>query len=131
MTTEAPWKDSVARPGRNELGHFARGNPGGPGAKNQRRQYELRKTLLEATNPDDLKRAWDKMMELACDGDINAAKLIFSYALGAPAQRIELDRRSEEHIDIDLDAALTALGWTKTVSAVGVKVAGALGRPGE
>jgi hypothetical protein len=102
---------------RNAQGHFVRGTAGGPGATSAKRQHELRKSLIEATDPAALKKAWDAMLEAAGNGDVNAAKLVFSYALGHPGVKLEIERYEEHrNVKVDLHAALLALGYTKLPS---------------
>jgi hypothetical protein len=64
-----------------------------------RRAHELRQCLLEAVSPEDVLAVGRKLVELAKDGDVTAAKLWLEYVLGRPVQGVELS---------GLDAALMA-----------------------
>ena len=81
---------------RDNKGHFARGNAGGPGNPYARQVAELRRELLARCTPERLGKIADRMMELAEEGNVSAAKLIFQYVLGKPHEAVSPDR-----VDID------------------------------
>jgi hypothetical protein len=83
--------------GRAANGTFAKGNKGGPGNPFARKVAKLRSVLLDAVDPECLKRIASKLIELAelC-GDLAAMKLLFSYCLGQPGLAVSPD-------ELDLD----------------------------
>jgi hypothetical protein len=85
-------KASPAKDGRYEQGRFTKGNAGGPGNPYARRTAELRRAILAAviTN-EDIEVITAKLIEQAKEGDVPSAKLLFSYALGKPAEAVEPD----------------------------------------
>jgi hypothetical protein len=70
--------------GRDERGRFAPGCPGGPGSRLQRRQAKLRRSLVRAVGSDAVRAVAARLVALATDGDIAAAKLLLSYSIGKP-----------------------------------------------
>jgi len=78
--------------GRAMDGRFAKGNPGGPGNPFARQVAALRRVLLEAVSPHDLRGIVSKMVELAKEGHVAAAKIVFEYTLGKPAKAVEPDQ---------------------------------------
>jgi hypothetical protein len=82
--------------GRDTRGRFTKGNAGGPGNPFARRTAELRKMLLDTVTDQDMRQAARKLVELAKGGDVAAAKLLFAYVIGKPADAVDPDR-----LDID------------------------------
>jgi hypothetical protein len=82
--------------GRDDEGRFARGNRGGPGNPFARQVAELRKAFLERATGERLKALADKLIELALEGNVQAAKLVLSYTLGKPAAAVNPDRMDVE-----------------------------------
>jgi hypothetical protein len=58
-----------------------------------RRQAELRAAMVNACTPDDMARITEKLLAMAEEGDVRAAKLLFSYRLGQPVSRAPAARR--------------------------------------
>ncbi|MFO0846785.1 MAG: hypothetical protein U0797_31210 [Gemmataceae bacterium] len=77
---------------RGSNGRFARGNPGGPGNPFARRVAQMRSLALEAVPDEDLTAILKKMVELAKEGDVPAAKLVLQYTLGKPVSQPHPDR---------------------------------------
>jgi len=78
--------------GHGEDGRFAKGNPGGPGNPFARQVAALRRALLEAVSPNDLRGIISKMVDLAKDGHVAAAKIVLEYTLGKPAKAVQPDQ---------------------------------------
>ncbi|MFO0846448.1 MAG: hypothetical protein U0797_29445 [Gemmataceae bacterium] len=78
--------------GRDSNGRFAKGNAGGPGNPFARRVAQMRSLALEKVTDDDLAAILKKMVELAKEGDIPAAKLVLQYTLGKPVSQPHPDR---------------------------------------
>jgi hypothetical protein len=98
--------------GRDERGRFAPGCPGGPGSRLQRRQAKLRKALLQAVDPDAVRAVAARLVALATDGDVSAAKLLLSYCVGKPhavsmpLPNLDLDTKTIGGIATALDQVL-------------------------
>jgi hypothetical protein len=82
--------------GRDARGRFAKGNPGGPGNPFARRVAALRSALLDSISAEDLAAIVRALIAKAQAGDVAAAKLIFAYVLGKPAQAVDPDRLDSE-----------------------------------
>jgi hypothetical protein len=76
--------------GRSPGGRFAPGNRFATGNPNSRRMHDLRRVLLEAVGDDDIRAVVARLFEQAKGGDVQAAKLVLEYAVGRPAQSVEL-----------------------------------------
>lgn len=63
-------------------GRFKPGNPGGPGNPQIRKLAEYKKAIHQAVKLKDLKEVIQKLLELAKDGDVQAARLILERCLG-------------------------------------------------
>ena len=84
--------------GRDTAGRFAPGWKGGPGNPYARRVGELRRALLDAVTAEDLAAVIKALVVKAKDGDVQAARLVLSYAVGPPPE-----------LDAELEARLEAL----------------------
>ncbi|MFO0842648.1 MAG: hypothetical protein U0797_09680 [Gemmataceae bacterium] len=73
--------------GREGNGRFTKGNAGGPGNPFARRVAQMRSLALQVVTDDDLSAILKKMVELAREGDVPAAKLVLQYTLGKPAEQ--------------------------------------------
>ena len=62
-------------------GRFAKGNKGGPGNPFARRTAAMRKAIIDAVTPEQLAAIAAVMVKKAQEGDVAAAKLVFSYAV--------------------------------------------------
>ena len=81
-------------------GRFMPGNPGGPGNPFARQTAALRQALLDAITPQDMQAIAAKLIEQAKDGNIQAAKLLFTYAIGKPQPAPEPDRMDANEWDV-------------------------------
>jgi hypothetical protein len=82
---EAAAKVAPQPDGRDQrTGRFAKGWKGGPGNPHARAVALLRSTLLEEYTPADLRRHVRGLIVKADGGDLDALKVLFSYALGPP-----------------------------------------------
>ncbi len=89
---------AAPRPGRRRRimpagmrGRFVRGNAGGPGNPFARRVAQLRGTLCETVTEDDIQAVARALIERAKQGDVAAARLLFSYTIGQPAPAVDPD----------------------------------------
>jgi hypothetical protein len=81
---------------RDARGRFSRGNKAGPGNPYARRVALLRRAMLSIVKPNDMRAIIVKMILLAGEGDVAAARLVLQYTLGKPAETVDPDR-------VDLD----------------------------
>jgi hypothetical protein len=79
-------------PGRDAKGRFTAGNTGGPGNPFGRRLAMMREAVMRAVSADDVEQLLRKLLALAMDGDLAAAKLVLQYAVGKPKPVAEPDR---------------------------------------
>ena len=79
---------------RDRNGRFTPGNKAGRGNPMASRVAKLRCAMLEAVTPEDMSAIIRKLVELARDGDVQAAKEVLSRTLGKP-QEIDLVERLE------------------------------------
>ena len=84
---------------------FAKGNSGGPGNPYARQVVELRLELLERCTPERIGKIAEKMMELAEEGNVQAAKLIFQYVLGKPMDAVSPDRVDIDEVQVFKDGS--------------------------
>jgi hypothetical protein len=70
--------------GRRPDGLFARGNKGGPGNYLGRRTREYREAIYKAVTPKDAADIMRAMVDIAKQGDVAAAKVVFERLMGAP-----------------------------------------------
>jgi hypothetical protein len=103
-------KPSDAQPaadaGRTASGQFAPGNKCSLGNPFARRLGALRSAFLNAVTDADVATVARKLAALAALGDVQAAALFLSYAVGKPAAVVNPDRLALEEFAL-LDAAPT------------------------
>lgn len=94
-------RKAAATAGHDARGRFTRGNKCGQG----RKVTELRRALLAAVTPDDLACVAARLLEMAKEGDLNAAALLFDRLLGKPmtAQETELYTFEYDRADYEED----------------------------
>jgi hypothetical protein len=71
--------------GRSENGRFAPGNSFARGNPTARHAQRLRQLFVTAVSEDDIRAIVAKLVELAKSGDIQAANLLLTRALGKPS----------------------------------------------
>lgn len=69
---------------------FVKGNKLGQGNPQLKHLAQLRRDVNKALGGGALARVMAKMVALAEDGDVQAAKLCLAYGLGQPKQEVEL-----------------------------------------
>ncbi len=90
--------------GRDSSGRFCRGNPGGPGNPFARKTAALRQALLDTVTVEDLQAIVRQLLHKAKEGDVSAARLVLSYAIGKPDKAVDpdsLDRHEWEQFQQD------------------------------
>jgi hypothetical protein len=93
-------------PGFTPEGRFAKGNKFGKGNPFARRLGKLRSAFLDAVSDEDVAALARRLKDLAMAGDMAAATLFLSYALGKPAKVVDVDRLDLHEFAL-LDAAPT------------------------
>jgi hypothetical protein len=83
--------DEQTASGRDGSGRFAAGNKGGPGNPFARQTAAMRKAVIDAVTEEQLAAIAGVMVKKALDGDVGAAKLVFSYAAGKPGPAADPD----------------------------------------
>ena len=86
--------------GRDTKGRFAAGNAGGPGNPFARQVAALRQALLDSVSPADMQAVAKSLIQSATDGNVPAAKLLLSYAIGKPQPAPEPDRMDADEWDV-------------------------------
>jgi hypothetical protein len=72
--------------GRDTSGKFAKGNSGGPGNPYARRVAQMRSIIAQEFTDEDLHQVARKLVDMAKNGDLAAAKLLLSYSVGRPVE---------------------------------------------
>ena len=81
--------------GRDERGRFAKGNPGGPGNPLARRAQELRTAAMGAVTADDMRGVIRRLVDMAKEGDVQAARLVLERTLGKVTAPAGIDGETE------------------------------------
>src|SRR5262249_55055882 len=89
---------------RDGHGRFAKGNRGGVGNPFARQVAGFRAAILQATTHDDIKAITKKLIEMAREGNLAAAKLLLAYTCGRPEQTPDPDRRDLEEWNLFKEA---------------------------
>jgi hypothetical protein len=92
-------KPQAADGGRDTHGRFATGNRGGPGNPFARQVAALRAALVASVSEEDLEAVARTLVRQAQQGDVAAAKLLLSYALGKPAAPVDPDTLDAQEWD--------------------------------
>jgi hypothetical protein len=80
--------------GRTTRGRFAKGNAGGPGNPFARQLGRIRSALISGVSDADIQGVAAKLVRMVTeDGNLEAARLLLSYAVGPPLEKaIDPDR---------------------------------------
>ena len=117
------------REGRDERGLFKPGNQAAKGNQGRAKMQELRNALLETGTAERILEVEAAVREMAVGGDIQAAKLWWSYMVGLPVQAVEVSSPDGSIIDLTAVVAVVmeALGDDQ---AARIRVAAAFKRMG-
>ena len=77
---------------RDSSGRFRKGNTGGPGNPFARQVSLLRKALIACVTAEQIQAIAQAMVAKAIEGNVQAAKLVYSYILGKPTDAPNPDR---------------------------------------
>ena len=94
--------------GRDVHGRFTPGNKAAKGNPHASQVAKLRSAALQAVTEDKIERIIAKLVELAEEGNVQAAKEVLDRCLGKP-QELDLIERVEQ-LEQQLDQALEARG---------------------
>ena len=86
MANSTPSPSPNGSNGRDSCGKFAKGNSGGPGNPYARRVAQMRSIIAAEFTDEDVHQVLRKLVEMAKNGDLAAAKLLLSYAVGRPVE---------------------------------------------
>ena len=92
MLTQAQTKSKVDAPspngsnGRDGRGRFSKGNSGGPGNPYAQQVGKLRSALLRAVSEADMQAIVGRLVELAKEGNVQAAKEVIDRCIGRPVE---------------------------------------------
>jgi hypothetical protein len=104
---EKPWLNTGL--GR-EGGKFAKGNTIASGNPNNRRMYELRKCILDATKPEHVLAVMTRLLTLAVkDGDVMACRVWLEYTVGKPTTPIEVSGPDGEPARLDVASIVAVI----------------------
>jgi hypothetical protein len=98
---------SEVAPQRDVHGRFVKGNKGGPGNPFARQCAALRRAFHAVVTPEDIMAIAGMVLRKAKEGDLAAAKLLFTYVIGRPA-----DAPNPDRLDID-EVSLLQEGYVK------------------
>src|SRR5260370_25420622 len=117
LETPPPAEDS----GRDALGRFTKGNPGGAGNPFARRVAARRSVLLECVTDKDMEHVACELVVQAKMGNLAAIKLLFQYVLGKPAATVDPDTLDLQEMELFRRAPELRLvpGMVKTRRAPG------------
>ena len=101
-------KDRLPSPngsnGRDAKGRFSKGNPGGPGNPYAQQVGKLRSALLRAVSEADMKAIVARLVKLAKEGNVRAAREVLDRCIGRPIEADLIARIEEmERIVKELD----------------------------
>jgi len=82
--------------GRDTGGRFTKGNKGSPGNPYARKTAALRQALLDTVTAEDLQAIVRQLIQQAKEGDVSAARLVFSYTIGKPDKAVDLDTLDQQ-----------------------------------
>ena len=125
MTTDDEGKESGGD--RDARGRFLPGNPGGPGNPHAKHTADFKAAILQALTPKDMGKIVTKLVTLACDGDVPAAKELLNRVLGKGVLAVNhTHRHRPEQGEIDFEAeaeralraAVAVLGRRRVVRIV-------------
>ena len=78
--------------GRDATGRFAKGNSGGPGNPYAKKVGQLRSAMMRAVTPTDMRSIVQKLVELAREGNVPAAREVIDRCVGKPFEADLLER---------------------------------------
>jgi len=110
---------------RTANGQFAKGNPGGRGNPFARKVASFRAAIINAVTPADLAQILEVFRQKALQGDYQAAKFVFQYSAGKPADagKVNPDRLDLEEFQLQKESMIENHEVDDILTHVNVKVA--------
>lgn len=118
----------TAKNGRDQVGRFAAGNPGGPGRP---RRPDLLTVVAERAAADGLDldvELWQVCQSLiaqAKDGNVQAARLLFSHLCGDPVSQSDIS------LTVETDVAMSDVERAQRIRAIFASAAARLESEGK
>ena|SRR5215510_14442507 len=84
--------------GRDPMGRFTKGNPGGPGNPFARRVALMRQTILEAVSDEELRGIVRALVDRAKQGENDSVQILFERLFGKPGVAPDPDRVELEEL---------------------------------
>ena len=84
-------------------GKFRKGNPGGPGNPEFKRNQQYRDALRQAVTKQDFKDVILKLVFLAKQGDVQAIKILLDRCLGKAPQNINVNNLNGQFQPITIE----------------------------
>src|SRR5467141_846016 len=103
MNTEQA--NSAQNDGRDGKGRFTAGNKGGPGNPFARKVAALRQALIASVTEQDIQDVAVRLLALAKEGNVPAAKLLLAYTLGKPEPVPQPDRLDVDEWEVHKETA--------------------------
>jgi hypothetical protein len=100
MSTEQAAANANTTENRDAKGRFTIGNAGGAGNPFARQVAALRQALINSITPEDIQAVAKALIQRAAEGNVQAAKLLFSYAIGKPQPAPEPDHMDADEWDV-------------------------------
>jgi hypothetical protein len=70
---------------------------------------ELRQAVLDSVEVEQVKTVIHKLLALASEGDVSAARVFLEHVIGKPAQALQLSGPDGESLGPDLSSLTTAI----------------------
>jgi hypothetical protein len=109
--------------GRDARGRFTKNNRGGPGNPFARQVAALRRALIESITEEDIRAVAARLLEGAKAGDVAAARLLLSYAIGKPGDCVDPDTLDRQEWDVFRKGQTTANDLEAVLGRVPVPLA--------
>src|SRR5687768_14507095 len=100
-----PAEDNPADRYHDARGRFKKGNPGGPGNPYARETALIRQMVHEEADVECLRVILRAIIARAKEGDLAAARFVYTYAYGKPTTPIDPDRLDLHEWQIYQDTA--------------------------
>ncbi len=110
MTQEPETVPTERTEGRDTAGRFASGNGFARGNPTARHAQRLRQLFITAVTEDDVTAIVRKLVELAKGGDIQAANLLLTRALGKPSTSDNTLPLDDVPVVLTIEEQIEALG---------------------
>jgi hypothetical protein len=97
--------------GRTNKGRFAKGNPGGPGNPLGVHYARLTAAVVQAVTPQQVAEIMAKLHQMACEGDVQAAKVVLDWCVKKPAAEVEIQHKDAAAVPPDEMSDADLIAW--------------------